>query len=206
MPVVGRSVAGMLIDRLARCRAIDAVVVATSDRSDDDPIAEFCLDESTDVFRGPLDDVAARFAGAARAHGLDAFIRVCADSPLLDPALVDAAAVRIKRGDCDMVTNVMPRTYPAGQSVEAVTTTAYARARAFMAEPADREHVTRAIYANADHFRIETLVCEKPCTEPHLAVDTADDLQRIAAIVERMDRPHWHYSLNEILELARTVP
>ncbi len=205
-PVSGRPLIGMLIDRLTRCRAIDAIIVATSDRPDDDAIAQFCIDESTDVFRGPLEDVAARFAGAARSHGLDAFVRVCADSPLLDPALVDAAAARIKKGDCDMVTNVEPRTYPPGQSVEAVTTIAFARARAFMTDCADREHVTRALYAHAEHFRIERLVRKEVCTEPHLAVDTADDLIRIAAVVERMDRPHWQYSLNEVLELARTVP
>jgi spore coat polysaccharide biosynthesis protein SpsF len=206
MPIVDRTLLGMLMDRLARCRAIDTIIVATSDQPDDDAIAQFCADESIDVFRGPLEDVAARFAGAARSNGLDAFVRVCADSPLLDPLLVDAAAARIKKGDCDVVTNVMPRTYPPGQSVEAVTTTAFARSRAFMTAPADREHVTRALYANAENFRIERILRVEPCTEPHLVVDTADDLTRIAAVVKRMDRPHWQYSLNEILELARTVP
>ena len=34
-----------------------------------------------------------------------------------------------------------------------------------------------------------------------LAVDTAEDLERCAAIVEAMEQPHWEYGLDDIVEL-----
>ena len=57
--------------------------MATSTEASDDPVAEFCEQAGVAVHRGSLEDVASRVLDAARAHDLDAFVRINGDSPFL---------------------------------------------------------------------------------------------------------------------------
>ena len=47
---------------------------------------------------GSEEDVAARFVKALRKYPCDGFVRVCADSPLIQPAIIDEAAEKIREG------------------------------------------------------------------------------------------------------------
>jgi spore coat polysaccharide biosynthesis protein SpsF (cytidylyltransferase family) len=155
------------------------------------------------VHRGPLEDVLGRFAAAARAARLDVVARVSGDSPLLDPALVDLAFDALAAGGWDAVSNVVgQRTFPAGQSVEAMTIATLGRLEVLTTDPADREHVTPLLYRRPDLFTVLPVRRTPAAPAPHLAVDTPDDLARVAAIVERMRRPHWSYGLDEVIGLA----
>ena len=82
----GQPILQWVLERLARCPSLAENAVATSDEPDDDAIEAFCRDAGTRCVRGPLEHVAERFRQAARAMKLDAFVRVCADSPLIDAA------------------------------------------------------------------------------------------------------------------------
>jgi spore coat polysaccharide biosynthesis protein SpsF len=200
--LAGTPLLGHLLQRLVRCTGLDAVIVATSDRSSDDEIADFCEGFSVSIHRGSLDDVAARFADASTAHRLDAFVRVSADSPLLDRDLVGTAALRIRTGGADVVSNVYPqRTYPRGQSVEAVRTDALMRSLPLMTTADDHEHVTPGLYRHPELFRIEPMTAPTTYPATHLAVDAPDDLRRMRTVIERMERPSWEYGLDEVLAL-----
>jgi spore coat polysaccharide biosynthesis protein SpsF (cytidylyltransferase family) len=200
--IAGRPLLGHLIDRLRRA-AVEQIIVATSAGVEDDPLAAFAAAQGVAVHRGPEDDVLARVLGAARAHRLDAVVRVCADSPLLDPALVDRCLAALRASGADMASNVVTRTYPPGQSVEALTAAALERAGALADEPADREHVTRVLYRRPDAFRVVAVTADPPRTAPHLAVDTAEDLALVRRLVAAMDRPPATYGLDEVLALWR---
>jgi spore coat polysaccharide biosynthesis protein SpsF (cytidylyltransferase family) len=137
-----------LLERLHTVAEAERIIVATSDRPQDAAVAEFAASAGVATFRGPLDDVLARFVGAADAYGLDALVRVSGDSPLLDPGLVSAALRLFAEGGWDLVTNVQLRTFPRGQSVETIAVAALRRVAADTQHPADREHVTPCLYAN----------------------------------------------------------
>ena len=119
-PISGRPLLGHLLDRLGRVRGALGPVVATSDRSEDDAIESFCASVTVPCHRGSRDDVALRLEEAAAEAGADAIARVCADSPVLDPALVVEAIETFEVAQPDLVTNTFPRTYPKGQSVEVI--------------------------------------------------------------------------------------
>ncbi|HWH15446.1 MAG TPA: NTP transferase domain-containing protein [Miltoncostaeaceae bacterium] len=199
--LAGAPVLGHLLDRMSRA-AVDVVMVATSDRAEDDTVAAYAARRGADVHRGPLEDVLARFTAAARAHRLDRLVRVCGDSPLLDPALVDRALGLLAASGADMASNVVERTFPPGQSVEAVTREALERARRMEPDAADREHVTRLLYRRPDAFHVVPIARRPPAPGPRLVVDTADDLERVRALVTRMDRPPAGYGLDELLRMA----
>ena len=201
-PLLGKPLLGWLIERMQLVAEASSVIVATSTGADDDAVEQFAGQAGAAVHRGPLDDVLARFLGAADAHGLDVAVRVSGDSPLLDPALV-SEVLRLGGGDVDLVSNVVERSYPKGQSVEAIAVPALRKVAALAREAADREHVTPYFYAHPREFRIRSLQCETPAPEVRLCVDTAEDFAVIERIASAMTRPQRQYGLSELLGLYR---
>ncbi len=199
----GRPLLAHHVDRLTACREPDRVVVATSTHGSDDPIEAWCRSAGVRCRRGALDDVAARFAQVAQAEQLDAFVRVCADSPLIDPALVDRATAAFRADPVDVVTNLHPRTWPPGQSVEVVDTRAFLRAAPRMDGPDDREHVTRWFYRHASNYRVHNLTSDRDYNGLRMAVDTPEDLDWLDSLLVGLDRPLGTYGLDELADRLR---
>lgn len=181
-PLAGRPMIERQLERLRSCMGMK-LVVATSDQPSDDPLAEHLQAIGVDVFRGPLDDVLGRFAGAAQAFGVQGdVIRLTADCPLADPDVIDACVrLRADRG-VDYASNAQRRTYARGLDVEVFTLDALLTADREATDPYDREHVTPYLYRNPGRFTLAELV--QPRDESHLrwTVDTPDDF----AFVERV--------------------
>ena len=185
----GRSLLGRVIDRARLAQLDGPVIVATSDRPIDDPICLFAEDEDVEVFRGSLNDVAARALACARSFHLDAFARICGDRPFHCPKLLGHLADLFKKNRLDLATNVLTQTYPSGLTVEIVSTEALQRVITLSQDPLDREHVTRYFYRHAENFRINNVKWDFPEDAAiHLALDDPEDLEfahkMIAALPE----------------------
>lgn len=189
-----------LLDRVQQVEPVRTIVVATSSRADDDEIAQYAESRRLSCFRGSLDDVLSRFEGVADEYELDAMVRVSADSPFLDPAVVREAIHVFERSDADLVTNVFPRSFPKGQSVEVITRKAIKRANE-LATSADREHVTSHFYAYPDRYRILNFVSRQPLSEIQMSVDTTEDFALAEKMFLAMTRPHLDYDLDALLQL-----
>jgi len=190
-----------LLERLARCSTLQGVVVATSVEGSDGAIARFCMERGIALYRGTLADVLGRFIGVAAQLDLDALVRINGDSPLMDPAIVDRAVELFQEGDADLVTNVHPRSFPKGESVEVMSVAALRQAAEQTSDPLDREHVTRFFYQNAERFRIRNFKREPSVADIQLSVDTPEDLDAFRQLVAAMRRPQAEYGLDEILAL-----
>lgn len=200
MPLAGRPALEWLLERLARCETLDAVVVATSEDASDDPVASLCGRRGVACHRGPLEDVVARVLGAARAHGLDGIARVNGDSPLLDQRLVDRAVALFRESGAELVTNVRPRTFPPGQSVEVMRAAALAKAHSQEGSPEAREHVTGPLYEGG--FTVVRFDTDPPRTTPSLTLDTMEDRVRLNALIESFEKPHHELGWEEVWRLA----
>jgi spore coat polysaccharide biosynthesis protein SpsF len=201
----GRALLGHVVDRLRRCRNIDGLRVATSTRADDDAIAEFADAEGLEVYRGALDDVARRLLHAAVAGQADALVRINADSPLIDSAIVDRAVELYRCEQPDLVSNVLRRTFPKGQSVEVIAVPALERAIQAMTTAAEREHVTTWFYADPTRVRILGFERADPRPQMQLSVDTPEDLQRIEAILAHLGEPTAAHSLDAIIAAVDSI-
>ncbi len=182
--VCGRPMLALQLSRLARSQRIDRLVVATSMEPGDDAVAQIAGGAGVGVHRGPLADVLARFAGAAEAFGpADHIVRLTADCPLADPAIIDACIALHLRLGADYTSNAIARTYADGLDVEVMTAATLAAAAAEASDPLDREHVTRFIYRRPVRFVMGALTQEIDQSAMRWTVDTADDLAMVRAVV-----------------------
>lgn len=178
-----RRVLEWVVWRCALARCVTEVCVATSTEEDDDAIVGWCDSAGVAVARGPLDDVCGRVLGVAQTRGADRFVRISGDSPLIDPELIDLMVERSATRSFDVVTNVFPRSFPTGQSVEVITTDALGRLHANIDDPRHREHVTSGFYAAADNWRILNVSSGLALPLPSLAVDAPPDSDRLEALI-----------------------
>ena len=183
-PLGDRTVIDHVLARAGRARGLDQVVVATTDRDVDRPLADHARAAGVEVVAGSTDDVVGRVLAAAAATDADWIVRCNGDSPFLDPALVDAGVARAVASEgCAIVSNLPGRTYPYGIAVEVVSVAALAEAHPRMDDD-DREHVTRYLYARPGEFAVTAMAGDDPSlAEARLVVDTAADLERARAIV-----------------------
>jgi spore coat polysaccharide biosynthesis protein SpsF len=158
-----------------------------------------------ELYRGALDDVAGRLLNAAVAAQADALVRISADSPLIDPAIVDQAVELYRRQRPELVSNVVRRTFPKGQSVEVVAVPALRRAVEAMTTPDEREHVTSWFYANPTRVRIVGFESANARPQMQLSVDTLEDLQRVEAILARLGEPAAAHGLDAVIAAANSI-
>ena len=143
MPLAGKEVIWHVYNRVQHCQRINKIVIATSDKPQDDVIAEYCQSHNWPVFRGSETDVLARFVGAANDHPATNIVRVTCDCPLIDPDILSELISLFETSTCDYAsTNYPKRTFPVGTDCEIMTSDALLRIHELAALPYDREHVT----------------------------------------------------------------
>jgi spore coat polysaccharide biosynthesis protein SpsF len=187
-PVAGRPMLAFLLERLRRVRS-GPVVVATSDLPGDDTVADVARAAGVAVVRGPEQDVLRRFRIATEAHPSDVIVRITADCPLTDPAVVDDVVRLRGESGATYASNTLVRTYPVGLDVEAFTSDALRTADDEATAPAEREHVTPFIYRNTSRFRLVPLRTDLCLGAERWTVDTAEDLERVRSMVAKMADP-----------------
>jgi spore coat polysaccharide biosynthesis protein SpsF (cytidylyltransferase family) len=175
---------------LARLGAapVDEIVVATSDRPLDDPVAAAVGRVGVACVRGSEHDVLDRFALALLRHPADEVVRITADCPLVDPHVVAAALAAHRAAVADYTSNTLLRTFPDGLDVEVVDADALRIAAREADEPAEREHVTPFIYRRPVRFRVAQFSSGDPrLGRERWTLDDADDLVRLRHIADQLD-------------------
>lgn len=190
MTAAGKPLLQWHLERLQAARRLDQVALATTENATDDPAAELAEKLGVFVFRGSEHDVLGRFAGCAAACGADTVIRVTADCPLIDPALIDdlvdafGAAPAWDYGSIDV------GRFSRGLDAEIFAYSSLAQAAAEARDPFEREHVTPFIYRRPDRFRLGApLGPPSGAVEPSVGrwcVDEAADLALIRLLLAEL--------------------
>ncbi|PWC90499.1 spore coat protein [Azospirillum sp. TSH100] len=168
MPAAGRPLLAHHLERLSRTPRLDAVVLATTVNTTDDPVAACAQGLGITVFRGDEQDVLGRFAGAAALAGADLVVRVTADCPLIDPALVGRLIATFQQSQPLDYLSIDSTRYPRGLDAEIFPRRLLDEAAATATDPAEREHVTPYIYNHPDRFRLGMALV------PDISADPAD--------------------------------
>ncbi|WP_374571859.1 cytidylyltransferase domain-containing protein [Phenylobacterium sp.] len=204
-PVLGQPMIARQVERLRRSRRIDRLVVATSDQPDDDGLAEVCEGLGLGVFRGSLDDVLDRFHGALSAFGpADTVVRMTADCPLTDWALIDRVIDAHLEGGGDYASNTPPeRTFPHGLDVEVMRAEALETAWREAKDPYEREHVTPFIYRHPERFALAYVSDAPSLAHLRWTVDLPADLAFVRYVYETLYPANPAFTSADIVALPR---
>jgi len=185
-PLAGAPMVLRQIERIGRAKRIDALVTAISDDKTDDVLRDILQHNEVQIFRGPLQDVLARFVGAMDAHGgAEHVVRLTADCPFADPEVIDAVIARHLESGADYTSDFHPRrTFPKGLDCEVMTAGALREADADAKAEDEREHVTQFIYRNPERFSFASVEQERDEGEVRWTVDTPDDYAFASAVYD----------------------
>lgn len=191
------------IQRLAQCKKINNIVLATSEDVSDDPIVKICEDNQVDCFRGNLNDVLGRFYRAAYYYNADIIVRLTADCPLSDPNLIDKMISFYLDHNYDYVSNGIKRTFPDGFDVEVFNFRTLEKSYDLARLQSEREHVTPYIINHPELFKLGSYVQLKDSSKYRVTVDYPEDLQLVRQIVSKLNKS---FSYLEVISLLENNP
>lgn len=177
-----------LVDRLRKSKKITKILIATSGVKGDKKIILFCKKYKISYFSGYLKDVSKRFSDCLKLHSekYDSFIRISADSPLLDVNLVDKMASIFNKNNYEILTNVFPRSFPKGQSVEIINKKVFLKYETKFKSASDKEHVTKYFYKNPNLFKIKNFKNHSDFSNLNMSVNDIKDLEIVCKIYKEL--------------------
>ncbi|MDE7407182.1 MAG: aminotransferase [Muribaculaceae bacterium] len=208
-----RRIIDIILDNIRRSCPDIPVILATTTNPADDILESIAMEHGTKCFRGPEDDVLARFIGAADTFGLDRIIRVCSDNPFLQTDSFPTMFAAHTAHPSDYVAYAFPDCRPTikshlGLFAELATTEALRRAAASTDEKLYREHVTIYLYTHPQYFSIYLMPLPELLqtrTDLRLTLDTPSDFRLLSELYRR-HRDEADGSIEALINLIDTNP
>ncbi|MBN2689848.1 MAG: glycosyltransferase family protein [Gammaproteobacteria bacterium] len=206
LPILKQPMLILQIMRITRCRNIDKLLVATSNDASDDAIAKLCAQNNIACFRGSLNDVLDRFYNAAEKYQPQHVVRLTADCPLIDHAVIDAVIEHHLNGNFDYTSNTITRSFPDGLDVEIMKISVLSDAWHEAKLPSHREHVTPFVYQHPDRYQIGQFTNNKNLANLRWTVDEPEDFNLIVKIYENLYPKKPDFNMNDIIDLLTQHP
>jgi spore coat polysaccharide biosynthesis protein SpsF len=205
LPLAGVPMIQAQLRRLLTSRLAASFALATTTLNEDDLLAEAAEAEGIRVFRGEVDDVLARYCGAATALGAEYVVRVTGDCPFVDGESLDFCLKACESlGNFDLAST--HGRFPVGIDYEIVHSTTLRKLHESAAvTPQDREHLTLHLYGKPDQFRVTYI--DPPAAwrwdgRP-FTVDTESDYLYASRLVARF--ADLSFSVGDLLREARAM-
>ena len=205
-PLGGKTMIECVMQRLADCKKIDQLVIATTTQPADRKLIEFCRDRNWNFHAGSEHDVLSRYVETAEKYSADQIVRITSDCPLIGPGLVDQTVDRMDtvRG-IDYACNFHPRRrFPRGLDCEAMTRETLTRIDRLATTAQYREHVTLYAYRHPEKFTIASINQTDDWSHLRWTVDTEDDLTLASEIYRHFGNKPFDWK--QIIEAYDTHP
>jgi len=205
--LAGRPLLEVLLERMGTVRGVDGVVLATSVRPENDPLAALADRMGLPAFRGDEDDVLQRYRDCARHFGADHVVRVTGDNPLTDIETTEALVGLHVSAEADY-------TYVPGDALlmgilpEVLSLRSLERSWE-RGEPRHRsELMTLYIKEHPEDFRIVTEALPEGLYRPEyrLTVDEPEDVRLMQEIFARLAAPGKVVTSREAITLLDREP
>jgi len=230
--IAGQPMLQRVFIRTSRSATVTETIFATTTDSTDNPVAEYCNFSGIPFTRGSQFDVLDRYYQTAKQAKADVVVRITADCPVIDTALIADVVKRLLgesgngnwESEFDFVANRLPppwnRTYPIGLDVEACTFKVLNKAWKEANEPQHREHAMPYFYEGVElsvvsrqrsegisprGFRIALLHHTTDFGDYRWTVDTPEDLEFMRQVYARFDGRD-DFTWMEVLDLVHDEP
>lgn len=215
-PLAGQPALARIVQRLRAAPGVDEVAVLTSRMPRDDAIVELCRAHGIRCVRGSERDVLDRFHQASLQLGPARVVRVTADCPLIDPAVVgrllELAAAQPREVYASVATGAIGRQagyrrYPDGLDAETFSAAMLHTAWQQAGDPFEREHVTPFLWRRPERFDVVVLEAEHDLGDERWTIDYPADLELVRALYERLqDDGDTPFGFREVLAALEREP
>jgi spore coat polysaccharide biosynthesis protein SpsF len=220
-----------VVERARRAKTLDGIIVATTTDASDDGVVDLCREREYPCYRGSVHDVLDRYYQACLVNGVDILVRLTADCPIIDGAVIDEtvnAFLGRLPGDAtpftgrfedipyDFAANRLPppwkRTYPIGLDTEVCSFPTLELVWENAQKPHQREHVMPFLYEDfrqdqqrPSRFRICLVNHDPDYGWMRWTVDTPADLQLLRQIYTYFNNQD-DFSWRDVLNLFEREP
>jgi spore coat polysaccharide biosynthesis protein SpsF len=219
LDLAGQPMLRRVVERARRAKTIHQVIMPS-----EPPTIRWwilCHQDSRST-RQPA-DVLDRYYQAARWSGAETIVRITADCPLIDPAVIDRTVQAFRGaplphlqclnpglpGGYVFCANRLPppwgRTYPIGLDTEVCNFQDLETVWREAQQPHQREHVMPYFYDHQERFKILLVHHEKDLGSLRLTVDTPEDLELLRQIFIRFPGRD-DFSWLEVVSLLEREP
>lgn len=208
--ILGKPMLAHQIERVKQTKLVDKIIIATSDKKEDDIIEKIAVECGIDCFRGSEKDVLDRFYKAAKESTADVVIRLTGDCPLSDPVVIDEVVNYFLENQVDV--SGKPSNYPEGLDTEVLSFSALERAWREAKKPSEREHVTPYIINHPEIFKIKNKEIgwlyngKKDVFSYHWSVDEPQDFEFVSKIFEELYPKNKLFLMNDVLRFLENKP
>lgn len=203
----GKPLIWHVVNRLKYAKTIDNIVIATTTNTKDNIIEDWCKENKITYYRGSENDVLNRYYCASVVSNADVIVRITADDPFKEPAVIDAVVKKLIDGNYDLVTNNFPPSFPEGLDCEALKFSVLKESENSTCDTFEREHVTQYIYHNPQKFKIGNVSSENNLSYLRWTIDNTEDYEMVKAIYAHRNPQNTGILLmDEILEILVNNP
>ena len=191
MHVCGKPLVNLVAERIRLSKSVSDIWVLTSTNPEDDALTE-AIRPICHVLRGHDEDVQSRYKALWDRNGADLMVRITGDCPFMDGRLLDQLIGLHLRTNAEyshiLAQPWEPIAYPNGLNGEIFSRATFEKIVALSSTDDEKEHVTKAVFANPEKFQIAKLAPSRELSLPHwkLSIDTADDLKRSCNVYQRL--------------------
>ena len=173
----------------------ETIIVATS--KFDHKIINFCKKNKVKCFASNLNNVAKRFFELCNIHEDSYFVRICADSPLIDYRLVNKMLKTFKKEKMIFLSNRF-QNFPSGQTIEIVDATYFKKKYKYFKKQSHFEHVTSYFYEK-ERKKIKFYKTNKDLTNYKMSIDTREDYLKISKLIRINQIKNFNLSFNQLI-------
>ena len=189
-------------DRVKLSKKLNRIIIATTDKKQDDIIEDICIQNDWLYFRGSENNVLKRFYKCAEKFDCKNIVRVTSDCPLVDYSIIDKMIDKYNNENLDFLTVFYHKTehirgFPDGFNPEIFNFNILCNAYINADNDFDREHVSPYMKRNNTlheyilyvpknlNINLKTL---------HLSLDTKEDLIHLRSIINNFESINYSYS------------
>lgn len=174
-----------ILDELKETKYISDIIVATSVNEENDILVSYCKSNGVVCFRGDEENVLSRFTSIVKQKEYDCIVRLTADNPIVDVAILDETiAYHFSEGNDYTKSEGLP----IGMNFEVVAPYSLLDVERQRITEADKEHVTLFI-KNSGMYKtgIYQPIVNSKLKELRLTIDYASDYTLLSVILSRCE-------------------
>lgn len=212
LDLAGAPLIDRILERVARVRSLDAIVLATTEKTEDEILIDVAKRCGVAWFRGSEHDLVDRYYQAARAFEADTVLRLPADNPCSEPEAFERLIDAHRASGVDFSSNIMQvdgNQWPDGIGVEAFSFSALQSIWRDVHDPTRREHLAANFYdylaqrpADPTRFTVGSVDCPPTWRRPDLVLDvnTAEEYEFIRRLYESLYPRNSRFDITDIID------